>query len=76
MNTGVYSVDGGINLCKKVKVRFQEPKFNLRNWRSNNYILHEFIKSLNVNPAAKGRLIKSDVNSQNTDSRILHRGKM
>ena len=76
LNAGVYSVDGGINLCKKLKVRFQEPKLNLRNWQSNNEILREFMKSLNVNPTAKGRLVKSDVSSKNADSRILQMGKI
>ena len=43
---------------------------------SNNEILREFMKSLNVNPTAKGRLVKSDVSSKNADSRILQRGKI
>lgn len=76
MNEGLYSVDESNNLCKKLKVRFQEPKLNLRNWQSNNEILREFMKSLNVNPTAKGRLVKSDVSSKNADSRILQMGKI
>ena len=36
--TGVYSVKYGIELCKKVKIRFQEVQFNLRKWHTNSYM--------------------------------------
>ena len=70
LNTGVYSVDEGINLCKKQKVRFQEAKFNLKKWRNNNEILHEFIKLLNVNPAVSTEFVMSDLNSEITVNKL------
>ena len=32
LNTSVYSVDEGINLCNKLKFSFQKAKFNLIKW--------------------------------------------
>ena len=36
LNTSVYSVDEGINLCNKLKISFQKAKFNLIKWLSYN----------------------------------------
>ena len=49
LNTGVHTVTEGIDLCKKLKLRFQEVHFNLRKWRTNNKELREFMKMLSVN---------------------------
>ena len=62
LNIGVYSVDE-INLYKRMKVRFQKAKFNLRKWWCHNQILREFLKSLNVIPAVSVTFVKNDINS-------------
>ena len=49
LNTGVYSAKEGIELCKKLKIRFQEFQFNLRKWRTNSKELCEFIEPFDVN---------------------------
>ena len=71
LNRGVYCVDD-INLCKKVKVRFQKAKFNVRKWQCHNQILCEFMKSLIVSPAVSVEFVKSDINNEITDSGFKH----
>ena len=36
LTTGVHSVDEGIELYKKFKLRFMEANFNIRKWRTND----------------------------------------
>ena len=43
LNTGVTNVDEGLDLYKKIKVRFIEANFNLRKWRTNNEELRNII---------------------------------
>ena len=45
-NSGVNSVNEGVDLYKKMKLRFQEGNFNIRKWRSNNKQLIEIIKGI------------------------------
>ena len=56
LNTGVYSVNGGSELCKKLKIRFQEVQYNLRKWHTNSKDLREFVEPFNVN----SEIVKND----------------
>ena len=77
LNTGVYSAKEGIELCKKLKIRFQEFQFNLRKWRTNSKELCEFIEPFDVNI----EIVKNDavnmgiVNSQTVNSEFVHKTK-
>ena len=36
LNTGVKDVNEGLDVYKKMKIRFNEAQFNVRKWRSNS----------------------------------------
>ena len=73
LNTDVFSVKDGIELCKKLKIRFQEVRFNLRKWRNNSKELREFVEPFNVD----SEIVKNDtvntghVNNQTVNSEFL-----
>ena len=56
LSTGVYSVKEGTELCKKLKIRFQEVQYNLPKWRTNSKDLHEFVEPFHVN----SKIVKND----------------
>ena len=45
-NSGVNNVTEGVDLYKKMKLRFQEGIFNIRKWRSNNEQLIKVINNI------------------------------
>ena len=50
LNTSVNSVKEGVELVKKIKVRFSEAQFNVRKFRSNSKELRTYFETLeNVN---------------------------
>ena len=77
LNTSVYSIKDGTELCKKLKIRFQEVQFNLRKWRTNSKELSEFIEPFNLN----SEFVKNDpvntgiVNSQIVNSEFVNKMK-
>ena len=77
LNISVYSVKEGIELCKKLKIRFQEVQFNLRKWRTNSNELCEFIEPFDVN----SEIVKNDavnigiLNSQTVNSEFVNKIK-
>ena len=77
LNTGVYSVKEGIELCKKLKIRFQEVQFNLRKWRTNSKELREFIEPFDVNIeiVKNGAANMGIVNSQTVNSEFVNKMK-
>ena len=77
LNTGVYSVKEGIELCKKLKIRFQEVQFNLRKWRTNNKELRESIEPFDVNIeiVKNGAVNMGIVNSQTVNSEFVNKMK-
>ena len=77
LNTGVYSVKEGIELCKKLKIRFQEVQFNLRKWRTNSKELRKFIEPFDVNIeiVKNGAVNMGIVNSQTVNSEFVNKMK-
>ena len=77
LNTGVNTVLEGINLCKKLKVRFQEVQFNLRKWRTNSQELRDFLALFNANDETVYSKVNSDnvniktVNSDNVNTKLV-----
>ena len=56
LNTGVNTVEEGMMLYKKIKLRFSECSFNITKWRTNNEELRNFI---NDREEAKNNLIEN-----------------
>ena len=73
LNTGVYSIKEGIELCKKLKIRFQEVQFNLRKWRTNCKELREFTEPFDVNIeiVKNGTVNMGIINSQTVNSEFV-----
>ena len=65
----------GIELCKKLKIRFQEVQFNLRKWRTNSKELREFVEPFNLNSEfAKNDSVDTGiVNSQTVNSEFVNK---
>ena len=71
LNTGVNSVKEGVELLKKIKVRFSEAQFNVRKFRSNNKELRTYFETLeNVN------IVNNTVNKEVVDSKINNEQKI
>ena len=70
-NTGVNSVAERTDLCKKLKVRFQEVQFNLRKWRTNSKELREFINRFNVDTKVMSSGRDVEVNCKNRYEKVL-----
>ena len=77
LNTGVYSVKEGIELCKKLKIRFQEVQFNLRKWRTNSKELREFTEPFDVNIeiVKNGTVNMGIINCQTVNSEFVNKIK-
>ena len=71
LNTGVNSVKEGVELVKKIKVRFSEAQFNVRKFRSNSKELRTYFETLeNVN------IVNDTVNKEVVDSKIKNEQKI
>ena len=71
LNTGVNSVKEGVELVKKIKVRFSEAQFNVRKFRSNSKELRTYFETLeNVN------IENNTVNEEVVDSKINNEQKI
>ena len=71
LNTGVNSVKEGVELVKKIKVRFSEAQFNVRKFRSNSKELRTYFETLeNVN------IVNNTVNKEVLDSKINNEQKI
>ena len=46
LNTGVYSLKDGIELCKKLKIKFQELQFNLRKLPTNSKEFEDIVEDI------------------------------
>ena len=71
LNTGVNSLKEGVELVKKIKVRFSEAQFNVRKFRSNSKELRTYFETLeNVN------IVNNTVNKEVADSKINNEQKI
>ena len=71
LNTSVNSVKEGVELVKKIKVRFSEAQFNVRKFRSNSKELRTYFETLeNVN------IVNNTVNKEVVDSKINNEQKI
>ena len=71
LNTSVNSVKEGVELVKKIKVRFSEAQFNVRKFRSNSKELRTYFETLeNVN------IVNNTVNKKVVDSKINNEQKI
>ena len=65
LTTGVNSAKEGVELVKKIKVRFSEAQFNVRKFRSNSKELRTYFETLeNVN------IVNNTVNKEVVDGKI------
>ena len=71
LNTSVNSVKEGVELVKKIKVRFSEAQFNVRKFRSNSKELRTYFETLeNVN------IVNNTVYKEVVDSKINNEQKI
>ena len=71
LNTSVNSVKEGVELVKKIKVRFSEAQFNVRKFRSNGKELRTYFKTLeNVN------IVNNTVYKEVVDCKINNKQKI
>ena len=65
-NSNVNSVKEGVDLYKKMKIRFQEGSFSIRKWRSNNKQLIEMINNIENN--------KVGISTSNENTEVIENG--
>ena len=51
LTTGVSSTEEGVDLYKKVRIRFMEANFNVRKWRTNDLALRNLINDSEKDPS-------------------------
>ena len=72
LNTGVNSVKEGVELAKKIKVRFNKAQFNVRKFRSNSKELRTYFETLENKNIVNNTVNKEVVDGKiNNEQRIL-----